>query len=411
MIGFAAKEDQLIALTPESRLRLDSRVKPQCTASVIIPARNEETNIERTLTSFSHQRNLDGTPLDSDTYELLLLANNSTDRTAEVSREFVRQNPGVNVHIIEATLATEIAHVGTARKLLMDLACARLEENRLINPGPLAILSTDADSVVAPDWIAQNLAAIEDDAEVVGGVINLMPGDLDGLEAGTRFAYELDAELNALIAEVESVLDPDPADPWPRHLNHFGASLACTPEAYRRCGGMPPVTPLEDVAFVDELRKVSARIRHSPAVHIFTSARLDGRADVGLSGQLRHWQHDAREGLPQLVDSCAWLKHRFTRIAALRVLNEPRIVPDTSWVPDEWKDRVQQIRQEQLPTARFLELIDCDGLIEACFECEERHAEIATVIAALKVLLHDLSAVKRGNSLTKPVNALERVIV
>lgn len=82
----------------------------------------------------------------------------------------------------------------------MDLACARLEENGQINPGALAILSTDADSIAAPDWIVQNLAAIEEDAEVVGGVINLMPQDLNDLEPGTRLAFERDAELNSMIA-------------------------------------------------------------------------------------------------------------------------------------------------------------------------------------------------------------------
>lgn len=169
---------------------------------------------------------------------------------------------------------------------------------------------------------------------------------------------------------------------------------------------MPPVAALEDVAFIDEMRKVSARIRHSPLVNIFTSARLDGRAEVDLAGQRRHWQREARVGLPQMVDSCAWLKHRFSKLAALRALNERGTISDVSWIPDEWTDRVGEMRTESLPTARFLELIDCDGLIESCFGVEERHAEITVVISALRNLLKESKTSTRHGSAISPAHTV-----
>ena len=284
-------------------------------------------------------------------------------------------------------------HVGTARKRLMDWACDRLET--LDSKGG-AILSTDADTVVAENWIAANLSAIAAGAEVVGGVIDLLPDDLEKLEPGLRLAYDRDRAYQALVAELESMLDPDPADPWPRHLHHFGASLACTPEIYRRSGGLPAVKPLEDVAFVDALRKVGAKIRHAPEVRIFTSARLDGRAEIGLSGQLRHWQDEAVRGLPHMVDSAEWLGYRFGEIAHLRRFStmEPREQQHhVAHYPQHWRDRLLQVGADRLSVPRFLEALDCNALIEETFRelpgSPKRHNEINMVVLGLKKMIDD----------------------
>ena len=101
---------------------------------------------------------------------------------------------------------------------------------------------------------------------------------------GVREAYRNDRRYQYLIAEMEDWFDPQVGDPWPRHLEHFGASLACTPEVYARAGGMPRLAELEDVAFVDRLRQVDARVRHEPRVVVYTSARLDGRIATGPFG-------------------------------------------------------------------------------------------------------------------------------
>jgi hypothetical protein len=271
----------------------------------------------------------------------------------------------------------------------MDTAWERLRDV----PGS-AILSTDGDTVAAPDWIAQNRAALfhgprrTQVADVVGGVIHLFPDDrtiLERTSPGTWLAYQRDRDFQRLVAHLESTLDPDPADPWPRHLEHFGASLACTPEIYARAGGLPPIQPLEDVAFIDRLRKVGARIRHCPNTHIFTSARLDGRAEVGLSGQLRHWQRESEQNIPHMVDSADWLEHRFRSLAALRRLNQAPRLPRLTAYPEPWRPRLAELHAERLPTPRFLERLDCNSLIEEMFEAtgRPRHAEITEVLTAL----------------------------
>jgi GT2 family glycosyltransferase len=368
---------------------IEAPLHPRCTVCVIIPARNEEAILPRTLDALRDQRDLANDPLDPASYEVVLLLNNCTDASLSVAAEYQAAHSEFQLHIAVRDLPPEQAHVGTARRLLMDTAWQRLRD-----VPHSAILSTDGDTVVAQDWIARNLAALFRGphriqmADVVGGVIHLFPDDRTVLERtspGTWLAYQRDRDLQRLIAHLESILDPDPADPWPRHLEHFGASLACTPEIYARCGGLPPIKPLEDVAFNDELRKVGARIRHCPNTHIFTSARLDGRAEVGLSGQLRHWQREFEQNIPHLVDSAEWLEHRFRSIAALRRLNEAARLPRLTDYPEGWRSRIAELHAQRLATPRFLELLDCNALIEETFEAsgQPRHAEIGQVFKAL----------------------------
>ncbi|MDO4263926.1 MAG: hypothetical protein Q4C67_06995 [Deinococcus sp.] len=84
-------------------------------------------------------------------------------------------------------------------------------------------------------------------------------------------------------------LNPYPADPWPHHWQHFGASLALTVAAYRAVGGIPDVPALEDMALVRALRQRDFTLRHTPAARVYTSARRSGRVAVGLSTQLQEW--------------------------------------------------------------------------------------------------------------------------
>lgn len=373
---------------------IEGLAAPDCVACVIIPARNEEVHLARTLDALRLQKTCMGTPLNPRSYEIILLLNNCTDGSEQVATSYARRYPEMQMHVVLRQLPPEQAHVGTARRLLMDTAYARLQH--CAHPH-CAILSTDGDTVVAPDWIARNMAAIQAGADVVGGVIHLFPDEMEslaGAEPETMEAYRRDRAFQARVARLESLLDPDACDPWPRHLQHFGASLACTPAIYALSGGLPPVKPLEDVAFVDALRKVGARIRHCPETHIFTSARLHGRAEVGLSGQLRHWKSDAEEGRTHLVDSADWLMHRFRTVEALRRLNESLTPPDASEFPVEWRDRLREVHSERLPPARFLEVLDCNRLIEEMFipHEQDRFAPIEITLVELELAIASCEA-------------------
>jgi len=95
-----------------------------------------------------------------------------------------------------------------------------------------------------------------------------------------------------------------PHDAFPRHHQHFGASFAVTTKIYERSGGLPPVSPLEDVAFYDRLQSLDARFRHSPLARVKTSARHDGRVSIGLAWQLNKWtQMGKRDKFPLVASA------------------------------------------------------------------------------------------------------------
>jgi hypothetical protein len=71
--------------------------------------------------------------------------------------------------------------------------------------------------------------------------------------------------------------------------------LALTVAAYRQVGGLPVVRYLEDEALWRALCRHDLPVRHSPRVRVSTSARQQGRVEVGLSWQLREWAAHALE--------------------------------------------------------------------------------------------------------------------
>lgn len=383
-------------MNPESDLLPSSPPHPSCRSIVIIPARNEQETLPATLEALRSQVDLRNRPVNPLSYEILLLLNNCTDQSFAVADHFRRAHPNLRLHIIERTFPRSRAHVGTARRLLMDTAFLRLQSLGLTHTG--AILSTDADTTVAPNWIVRNLINLRSGVDVVGGDILLPPGDSATLDPHLRIAWQHEDLHARHTARLEAILDPIACDPWPRHLQHYGASLACTPRIYAAAGGLPAITPLEDVAFIDALRNIDARIRHATDVVVHTSARLHGRVQIGFSGQLLRLQQDSAAGQPHLAESAAWLIHRFASLHQLRRIHAAatrspgaHAAPDASptpsshprlRIPAPWRARIAQALTHSLTEHRFFGAIDCDALFTETFT-GHRYEPITHAIANL----------------------------
>ncbi len=208
---------------------------------------------------------------------IVLLLNNCTDGTLAVCRAAQRQYSGID--IVECQLSGAQASAGEARRLAFARA--------LDHAGDGVILTTDADAAPEPAWVADNLAAFSRGADVVCGKARIVP---DGQAAAAhKLAFDdmREALLLQLQDQVMALTDPDPADPWPRHQQDSGASLAVRAGVLRRLGGAPMVAHGEDRALVAAARLVDARIRHAPEISVPVSGRLEGRAIGGMAETLR----------------------------------------------------------------------------------------------------------------------------
>jgi hypothetical protein len=288
-----------------------------CEVCVIIPVRNEAKNLETTLFALANQIDLTGKLLEKDRYEIIVLANNCSDNSAEIARHFAACNPNLAIHIVEMTLDSQRAYVGWVRKVLMDEAYRRL---KLLGRDRGIIASTDGDTRVSPTWIASIINEIQNGVDAVGGRILTVRDERLALDKTTRLYFLRYVCYRYLTAQLEAYLAPNPYDPFPRHHQHFGASLAVTVEMYEKVGGLPPTHTPEDVAFYDALMNVDARFRHSPAVRVYTSARIIGRAQAGLSNRLAQLEQLGKKHQSIWVESAFVLEARFRLRHQLREL-------------------------------------------------------------------------------------------
>lgn len=290
---------------------------PQCETCVIVPVRNEAERLCSTLAALADQVDLEGDSLAPERYEVILLANNCDDDSAEIARRFASQHPNLVLHVVEKTLPVSDAHIGWVRKLLMDEAYYRLMS---IGHNWGIIASTDGDTRVSPNWIAATVHEIVCGADAVGGRIVTDRRDRAALASYARACHLREVGYRFLVAELEAYLDPNPFDALPRHFQHYGASLAVSAEIYKRAGGMPLVRTSEDVALYRALIRVDACFRHSPLVRVTTSARQVGRAQNGLASQLNQWTAMGHQKQPFWVEPAAAIITRLRARHELRML-------------------------------------------------------------------------------------------
>jgi hypothetical protein len=259
--------------------KLFPRIRPGFV--VAIPAKDEEERLPACIRALAEQRDPFGRSIPPALIRVAVFANNCTDQSASVARA-LGECWSLHIRVVEARLPPEAAHAGAARRAAMDLAEAWLVEE---GDKDGVILTTDADSRVAPNWIAANLAAFDAGAEAVLGRITL---DDDGklLPDALHRRGALEDAYESLLTELSWLLDPLEHNPWPHHATISGATLGITRNAYCRVGRLPRVPLGEDKALIALLSRQDARIRYCPAVHAVTSGRTQGRAPGGVADTL-----------------------------------------------------------------------------------------------------------------------------
>lgn len=210
---------------------------------IVIPAHNEEQFIKRCLKAMNESiehMSIAVTPV--------VVLDSCTDKTLEIVQAF-----GVN------HLTLNVKRVGLARRAGVDY---------LINQDCDWICTTDADSMVTVDWLAQQLTLIDthNPDMICGGVHAIFD---EPLHEKTQAHYE------------ESITHAM------RLKRVYGANLSFCAKAYQLVGGFDNVSFNEDVSLVGKFKKARRRVIWSDKVMVHTSFRKDSRTPVGLGASIR----------------------------------------------------------------------------------------------------------------------------
>ncbi|WP_342944279.1 glycosyltransferase [Paraburkholderia phymatum] len=128
----------------------EGRMRDTVFVSVALPVYNEGNRICEVLLSLFNQKT-HNSMITHNSYELILVDNNSTDDSVEKINTFKAQNPSMEIHVLHEP----IQGVSSARKRGMDYASVRAKarDNRLGVQKKHYIVSADADCTVDPYWL------------------------------------------------------------------------------------------------------------------------------------------------------------------------------------------------------------------------------------------------------------------
>jgi len=155
----AATRTEVSEPWPVTPMRAETR------ASVIVPVYNEADNIGAVLGSLRDQVDA-GQPLDSRTYEVVLVDNNSSDASLAVAREFAAGHPDLTLLVIREPEQG----VAPARKAGMEFAAQRSHrrDEQYGSAGPFYLVSADADCRVDRQWLSELLHGMKSTAAAIG---------------------------------------------------------------------------------------------------------------------------------------------------------------------------------------------------------------------------------------------------
>lgn len=209
---------------------------------IVVPAHNEQAHLNACLTSLSKAAVHPG--LQGEDVRLVVVL----DACADLSSEIVARHTA-------SALTVHARNVGVARAAGAEF---------MLKAGARWLAFTDADSIVAADWLVAQLAQ---NADAVCGIVSV--DDWSFLPPFVKVSFEKDY-VNA-----------------DGHNHIHGANLGVSAAAYRRAGGFQALPAHEDVHLVRALEASSARIAWTVTPKVVTSARLDSRAPEGFGGRIK----------------------------------------------------------------------------------------------------------------------------
>lgn len=216
---------------------------------VVVPARDEAAFLPRHLESL---RVAAAALPGARDVRVTVVLDSRTDASAEV----LRHHEWVEAIEISSGVVGEVRAIGVLRAAML---CGDRD------PRSTWIACTDADTVVPPGWLVEQVRLAEQGFELVLGTVSPDTGDL---------SVEL---LEAW--ESRHVLREG-------HTHVHGANMGFTLAAYLSVGGFDPVTSGEDVGLARRLQAAGVSWHATTRTQVVTSGRRIGRVPDGFSTYL-----------------------------------------------------------------------------------------------------------------------------
>ena len=213
---------------------------------VVIPAHNEEDLLPSCLAAVRRAARV----LTSASIHLVVVADACDDGTAELARDGAAE-------VVEI----RARNVGVAREAGVREV---LRRTRHLDPSAVWLAMTDADTLVTPSWLSQQMHYANDGWDAVVGTVTVTDWAQQPPEVPLFFQklYSAGQETH-------------------RHVH--GANLGFSAQAYLAAGGFSPSPTAEDHALVESLSAAGRRILRTTKVTVVTSARRRARAPRGFS--------------------------------------------------------------------------------------------------------------------------------
>ena len=215
---------------------------------VVVPAHNEERVVARCLAAIRTAMGSVSVPV-----SVLVVLDDCRDRTERICRSFE-----VDVLKVRARSVGVARHAGISRLLA-----------GVMDAESIWVANTDADSVVPPTWLRDQLKLAHTGADVVVGTVGLT--DQEGMRS-KQFEDLYNAGLNSR----------------GEHTHVHGANFGIRASSYLRVGGFPPLALHEDRSLLTRLAGSDIAVVRSSWIRVVTSSRLKGRCEGGFASALRN---------------------------------------------------------------------------------------------------------------------------
>ena len=221
-------------------------------AVVVIPAHNEAEHLLSSVKAMLTAAACLPWPV-----TVIVVLDGCDDGSAALAGQF-----GSGVHFV----AIDARNVGAARAVGFSYACTLCEQAAL-DDSRIWYATTDADSVVDPDWLLRQTGT---DTDMVLGVVRIASSREFPTAAARRY-----------LAAYRSKTGPY------SHGHVHGANMGFRADSYWRVGGFAALASDEDVDLVARFESAGLRIVRDSQLSVVTSRRQVGRAPGGFAAHLR----------------------------------------------------------------------------------------------------------------------------